>query len=153
MAYDLFATGTTAKGHKIVETVTGYLWWQIPRSRAGTCMARNSLHCAGRRCRLWPGLGVAAQLLCKVSSRYSKSWTQFPRQPYFSSQLCWDITDTENCVHLRCAIWRFDMRIYRDITTIIRLVIPSPPHIITCVWWEHLRFTLMATFKYKTQHC
>lgn len=26
MAYDLFVIGMTAKGHKIVEIITGYLW-------------------------------------------------------------------------------------------------------------------------------
>ena len=43
MAYDLFATGMTAKGHKIVETIIHYLWWQSQDQR-------GDLH--GQRCPL-----------------------------------------------------------------------------------------------------
>lgn len=51
MAYDLFVIGMTAKGHKIVEIIAGYLWWQMPKTREEMRVANNALHRAwGLKC-------------------------------------------------------------------------------------------------------
>lgn len=43
MAYDLFATGMTAKGHKIVGKLSFTISGDSPRIREEICMARDAL--------------------------------------------------------------------------------------------------------------
>ena len=60
------------------------------------------------------------------------------------------------CVNLRCTIWWFDMLTYHDRIITIRLVntyFTSHCYMYVCICvcvclWEHLRCTLLATFKY-----
>lgn len=57
----------------------------------------------------------------------------------------------ENCIYVRCTRWRFDIHMYREMITTIKLIdISITSHhyfLCVCMWWEHLRFTIL-NFKY-----
>ena len=67
----------------------------------------------------------------------------------------------ENYIYLRCTTWCFGIHIDSEIIAKIKLInirITSELlFLLFCVWWEHLRCTLLASFyytiQYKTANC
>ena len=72
---------------------------------------------------------------------------------FFFSNL-WNRIDIRHCVSLRCIACWFDILIYcKIVTTIAFPNTSSTSHkYISFLWWEHLRSTHWATFKYIIQY-
>jgi len=65
-----------------------------------------------------------------------------------------DIIIIQHHASLRCTTWWCNTHMYCKMITSLRLVntpITSCTYLVLCVWWEHLRSTLLETFKYKIQ--
>ena len=69
----------------------------------------------------------------------------------YKFQVCNVMVCSTDCVKLRYTVWWFCISIYCKMITMIRLVnsfIIVCVCVCVCVWWEHLKFTFLTTFKY-----
>lgn len=97
--------------------------------------------------------GLKGPILPVVASSLNPYWSfQSPEVKFFLYPSFIEVYLTnKSCIYLRYTIWWFAICIHHEMITMIKLIhtfIISHSYLLFLMWWEQLRSTFLANFKY-----